>query len=216
MNTAAEQTVQPDAAGETQEIRTTLGLLHAVGAHGNALTQRGLAIRLGVALGFANALIKRCVNKGLIKVAAVPARRYAYYLTPRGFAEKSRLTAEYVACSLTFFREARRQYDSLLSPLRETGARVVILGGGDLAEIAILAAKESGVEPLCIAVDGQERSSLCGVPVRTLHEALARATVAVLADARSAQEQFDYLTSSLPEMRVLAPPLLNLTGRMTR
>ena len=37
----------------------------------------------------------------------VPLNRYAYYLTPQGFAEKSRLTAEYLAASFDFFRRAR-------------------------------------------------------------------------------------------------------------
>ena len=57
------------------------------------ITQRSLASELGIALGLTNAYLKRCVRKGWVKINQAPANRYAYYLTPRGFAEKSRLTA---------------------------------------------------------------------------------------------------------------------------
>ena len=88
-----------------ENSRITLGLLEAVES-GRAHTQRGLAADLGIALGLVNIYLKRCVKKGLVKVSQAPARRFAYYLTPNGFAEKSRLTGEYLSWSLTFFRMA--------------------------------------------------------------------------------------------------------------
>lgn len=78
-----------------------LGLLKSVEQDGGR-SQRRLAAELGIALGLVNAYLKRCVSKGLVKVQNVPARRYAYYLTPKGFAEKSRLTVNYLTSSLIF------------------------------------------------------------------------------------------------------------------
>ena len=78
------------------EARITLGLLDAV-QRDSAVSQRRLSRDLGIALGLTNAYLKRCVRKGLIKMAATPANRYAYYVTPKGFTEKSRLTAQYLA-----------------------------------------------------------------------------------------------------------------------
>ena len=46
------------------------------------ITQRGVATELEVAVGMANALIKRLVHKGYIKVKEAPSRRYGYYITP--------------------------------------------------------------------------------------------------------------------------------------
>ena len=70
------------------ESAITLGLLDAV--HQNSsVSQRSLAAELGIALGLTNAYFKRCVRKGLVKVRSAPANRYAYYLTPKGFAEKA-------------------------------------------------------------------------------------------------------------------------------
>ena len=70
------------------------------------ISQRQLASHLGVALGLANSYLKFCVRKGLIKVSQAPANRYLYCLTPSGFAEKSRLTAQYLSYSLSFYRKA--------------------------------------------------------------------------------------------------------------
>ncbi len=87
------------------ETEITLGLLNAVHEN-NSLTQRSIAQELGIALGLTNAYVKRCVKKGFIKVRQIPRNRYAYYLTPQGFAEKSRLSAEYLSQSVRFFRIA--------------------------------------------------------------------------------------------------------------
>ena len=91
---------------EHENERIVLGLLSSVETDG-ARSQRRMAAELGIALGLVNAYLKRCVKKGLVKVNDAPARRYAYYLTPQGFAEKSRLTVQYLSDSFSFFRKAK-------------------------------------------------------------------------------------------------------------
>ena len=83
----------PKEAG--REARITMEMLHAVDRE-ESLSQRGLAAKLNIALGLTNSYLKRCVRMGLIKVRKIPPNRYAYYLTPKGFGEKSRLTANYL------------------------------------------------------------------------------------------------------------------------
>ncbi len=117
--------------------RATLSLLTAL-EDGESVTQRGLAVRIGVALGLTNSLLKRAVRKGLVKVGEAPAKRFAYYVTPKGFHEKGRLVADYLTSSLTFFRRAREEYVDLFQQIRDRGyTRVALVGTGELAEIAI-------------------------------------------------------------------------------
>ena len=131
---------------ESSDDAIMLGLLDAV-ERDPAVTQRSVARELGIALGLANAYLKRCVRKGLIKVSTTPARRYAYYLTPQGFAEKSQLTARYLADSFLFFRRARTQCAELFAAAAARGQkRLALIGDGDLAEIARLVAREHPVE----------------------------------------------------------------------
>src|SRR6516162_6164706 len=100
--------------------RIMLGLLDAVEQE-RVQSQRHLASELGIALGLVNAYLKRCIKKGLVKVRQAPARRYAYYLTPQGFAEKSRLTVEYLSYSFSFFRRAKADCMAALESARGRG-----------------------------------------------------------------------------------------------
>src|SRR5690606_26631731 len=111
---------------EDEDPAILLGVLSAVEADFKT-TQRKLSVDLGIALGLTNAYLKRCVRKGWVKVTHVPMRRYAYYLTPQGFSEKARLTAEYLSSSLEFFRRARSECAQLLSEARARNARRFVL-----------------------------------------------------------------------------------------
>ena len=97
-----------ESSRESSNPEIMLGLLTSV-ERDSGITQRKLAQDLGIALGLANAYLRRCVRKGLVKMSQVPLNRYAYYLTPQGFAEKSRLMAEYLSVSFDFFRRARSE-----------------------------------------------------------------------------------------------------------
>ena len=136
------------------KTRITMEMLHAVHAEEN-LSQRGLAARLNIALGLTNGYLKRCVRMGLVKVRKIPPNRYAYYLTPKGFGEKSRLTASYLFRSFDFYRRARNQCDRLLGEAADTGLRrVAVVGAGELAEIALLCALQHDVEIVGVADEG--------------------------------------------------------------
>src|SRR5437764_5095002 len=127
----------PDAARseESENARIVLGLLESVERDG-AQSQRKLASDLGIALGLVNAYLKRAVKKGLVKVGQAPARRYAYYLTPQGFSEKSRLTVQYLSDSFSLFRKAKEDYNRIFDRARAMGFQKVVLAGrSDLCEI---------------------------------------------------------------------------------
>jgi DNA-binding MarR family transcriptional regulator len=136
---------------DREDTALILGVLSVV-ENDAKVTQRGLSSELGIALGLANAVLKRCVRKGLIKIANAPLNRYAYYLTPSGFAEKSRLTAQYLRLSFDLFRRARLQYGELFHELHRRGKiRVVLMGASELAEAALLSAREASVEIVGVA-----------------------------------------------------------------
>ncbi len=205
-----EQGPAPGSLDSKTEI--TLGLLNAV--HENsALTQRSVAGELGIALGLANAYLKRCVKKGLIKVKQAPPNRYLYYLTPKGFAEKSRLTAEYLSYSFTFFRRARHECAELFAECRERGwGRVALAGTGDLGEIATLCARDFPVTLAGFADGGAGVSRFAGLEVAGLED-LGPVDAVVVTDLVSPQATYDALAEFLAPERVLAPPLLHVTRK---
>jgi predicted transcriptional regulator len=79
------------------EAHRDLRLLEAV-HQDSRVTQRGLASKLGIALGLANIYLKRMIRKGYIKCVNVQPNRISYLVTPRGIAEKARLTYEFMDC----------------------------------------------------------------------------------------------------------------------
>jgi hypothetical protein len=166
---------------------------------------------LGIALGLVNAYLKRCVTKGYIKVTQAPAKRYAYYLTPQGFAEKSRLTAQYLAISLNFFRLARNQCDALFAECETRGwIRIALCGAGELAEIAMLC-RDSHAVILTGLVEPAQGASVGRLPVVDDIAALAPVDAVMITDQRTPQRTYDRMVAVLPRERVLTPRLLNIS-----
>jgi DNA-binding MarR family transcriptional regulator len=202
-----------DEAKRALETELILRLLDDV--DGERLTsQRSAALRLGIAVGLANAYLKRCVRKGWVKVRQVPARRYAYYLTPQGFAEKSRLTAEYLGYSFSFFRNARAQCIDLLEAARRHGrTRILLAGEGDLAEIATLAARESGIELIGVWAPGCNDAAVAGVPVVAGLPEPGAFDAVLLTDIRKPQETYDGLRARFDDVQILVPGILRVSRR---
>lgn len=123
------------------------------------LNNRMAAKKLGVSVKLAHQVLKRMVSKGLLHVTEVHSRRWDYFLTPRGIAEKTRLTMEFLDFSMHFYREARRRSAQLCRDLSESGRRrVAFLGAGDLAEIVYLGVQEWGLELVAVYDDtGKDR-----------------------------------------------------------
>ena len=193
---------------EQREI--TLGLLNAV--HENSkVTQRNVAQDLGVALGLVNAYLKRSVKKGYIKVRQAPANRYAYYLTPAGFAEKSRLTAAYLSHSFSFFRNARREGSELLVFCEKRNwRRVALAGSSDLAEIIVLCAGESAVSLIGVVDSSVPEEPFMGLPVTNLLKNLGSVDAVIITDLTDPQVAFNLLSEHFPSERILAPGILGI------
>jgi DNA-binding MarR family transcriptional regulator len=195
--------------GEAERARIMLGLLESVEQDG-ARSQRRLAAELGIALGLVNAYLRRCITKGLVKISEAPARRYAYYLTPQGFAEKSRLTLEYMSYSFSFFREAKSDCAELFQTARGRGfVSVVVLGASDLAEIATICALESGVTIVAVVDPGCSQSRFLGFPVATSFDGVTEPFDAVvITDLLAAPDTVEAAVDRFGADRVLIPRML--------
>lgn len=196
---------------DTGDQRIVLDLLNSVDEDGTR-SQRHIAAELGIALGLVNAYLKRCVKKGLVKVSEAPTRRYAYYLTPQGFSEKSRLTVEYLSSSFSFFRQAKSDCSRLFEDAKARGIRRIVLSGAsDLSEIAILCAVESGVAIVALVDPRTERARFVGVPVVSSFEAIQVPFDAVMVtNVARPREAWDEAVQRCGADRVLVPKLLGL------
>jgi DNA-binding Lrp family transcriptional regulator len=151
------------------ESRHQLELLEALSENAHT-TQRGLASRVGIALGLTNIYLRRLVHKGYVKCVNARSNRLMYMITPTGLAEKTRLTYEFMEYSLRLYRNARTRVRAVLEPLvRQRHLRIALYGSGEPAELAYICLRELGVEPVAIFNDSAE-SALFNLPVRRMGE----------------------------------------------
>ncbi|QWG25110.1 winged helix-turn-helix transcriptional regulator [Bradyrhizobium sediminis] len=198
----------PNGSGEDERI--VLNLLNSV--DDGASSRRRIAEELGIALGLVNAYLKRCVKKGLVKVRQAPARHYAYYLTPQGFAEKSRLTVEYLSSSFSFFRQAKADCAQVFEAAKQKNLQnLVLCGKSELAEIAILSAVDCGVAIVAIVDQDARETRLLGREVISDYEHLtAPFDGVIVTDLVNFRRAFDEAVRLYGPDRVLAPKLLGL------
>jgi len=191
-----------------KESKLTLELLEVI-EQKDDISQRHLAQQMGVALGLANSYLKRCVKKGWIKMKTAPANRYLYYVTPTGFAEKARLTGEFLTTSLTLFRQAGDVYTDLYTTCLSQGHNRVILAGlSDLTEIAYLRSLECEIEITAVYQPEVARADFFGVPVLAEMPALSEFDVVVMTSLEQTQDLSDHLLVSLSQHQVLMPSFL--------
>jgi DNA-binding MarR family transcriptional regulator len=191
--------------------RIVLGLLTSVDSNGSR-SQRHIAAELDIALGLVNAYLKRSIKKGLVKVSQAPARRYAYYLTPQGFSEKSRLTVKYLSSSFSLFRKAKEDFAKVFDLAHGRGMeRIVLAGKSDLCEIAILCAVDRPITIVAVVDPGADVSRFISVNVVRGYADVAEAfDGVVVTDLNRAKDAFDEAIATYGAQRVLAPDLLGL------
>ncbi len=213
MNT---NSAEGSSGSSTREDKLTLDLLDAIEQQDN-ISQRHLARHMGIALGLTNSYLKRCVRKGWIKITTAPANRYLYYLTPKGFAEKARLTGEFLSTSLTLFRQAGDSYSELFDECESRQwSRVLFAGLSDLAEIAYLRSIDKRVTVIGIYQPGADTGSRFGVTVwgeYPRQDEVDAVLITTLADpVTMASGLEDYIDGS----RILMPPLLRSISAQSR
>ena len=139
---------------DNQDLRT-LKILEEI-EKDKAPSQRYLAGKLNISLGLVNSFIKRLAQKGLFKVKNIPKKRVKYILTPKGAAEKTRLTYKYIQYSFQFYKSAREKLRILFYGLTKNGnKKIVFYGAGDLAEIAYISLTEVPIELVAVIDDNK-------------------------------------------------------------
>jgi len=185
----------------------TLGVLEAIDSK-KSITQRSIAKDLDMALGLVNSYLKRCVKKGFIKIQQAPKNRYLYYLTPKGFSEKAKLTAEFLTSSFTFFRKSRDQIEEILENCnKKNWKKILLFGNSELAEITSLYSKNYEIQIIQVYDTSNLRDSQQdNFPPASDLDAI------ILTDLTSSQESYEQLITIYKSKPILVPKLLKVKG----
>ena len=196
-----------------KEDTATLEILQAI-ENRNDVTQRHLADKLDVALGLANSYLKSCVRKGLIKVQQAPANRYLYYLTPKGFTEKSRLTAEYLSSSFDFYRRAGNSLNETLNICESNGwDRILLCGVSGLAEIASIRALEHDIQIIGIYDKTVEKKTILNMTVFNSLSDAGNYDVCLITAFNDISDLYKLLIRKVKSERILVPSILGFSRK---
>jgi DNA-binding MarR family transcriptional regulator len=103
------------------------------------ISQRELSHKFGIALGLTNACLKRMARKGWIRIRGLNHRRIGYYLTPKGFTEKARLTFHLISHIVHHYSELKIIIIERLLYMEKRGLkRIVFYGVSDEMEVAYI------------------------------------------------------------------------------
>ncbi len=94
------------------------------------ITQRELAKRTGLSLGAVNVLIKRLIQKGLLKIEQINTRTIRYILTPKGLMEKARLTYQYIVISYNYISDIENKIEQIVRN-KDIAVEIILYGEKD-------------------------------------------------------------------------------------
>jgi DNA-binding MarR family transcriptional regulator len=121
------------------------------------ISQRELSHKFGIALGVINACLKRMGRKGWIRIRGFDHRKIGYYLTPKGFVEKSRLTFHLVTGIVQHYSELKQVIsERLLEMQRDGKKRVVFYGVSDEMEVAYITLQGVNLKLVGIVEDDEK------------------------------------------------------------
>jgi DNA-binding MarR family transcriptional regulator len=121
------------------------------------VSQRELSHKFGIALGVTNACLRRMARKGLIRIRGLNHRKIGYYLTPKGFAEKAKLTLHLISYIVQHYSELKKIISQRLLEMQHNGLqRIVFYGVSDEMEVAYVTLQGVNLKLVGIVEDDEK------------------------------------------------------------
>ena len=202
-------------AKDITEKEITLTLLKNI-ENKQKVTQKSIATKLGIAVGLVNVYIKRCIKKGWLKVQNIPPRRYAYYLTPEGFAKKTQLTADYLAHSFTFFRSSKKICSELLEECEKKKYKnIALVGFSELTEIALLVARDYDVKVQCVISD-DDKKNFFNLKICNFNNVPKYIDAVLFTEINNSEKIYKKINSLNKNIEILVPEILGIKEKIIK
>ena len=137
------------------------------------ISQRQLSHKFGIALGVTNACLRRMARRGWIRIASLDHRKIGYYLTPKGFTEKAKLTVHLISWTMQHYSVLKDLIGKGLLEMQSDGVeRVVFYGVSDEMEIAYVTLQGVNLELAGIVEDEDKinRKEVFGFELKDIRE----------------------------------------------
>jgi len=121
------------------------------------ISQRKLSHKFNIALGVTNACLRRMARKGWIRIRGLSHRKIGYYLTPKGFEEKARLTLHMISYTMQHYSELKKMISHRLLEMEQEGFhRIVFYGISDEMEVAYITLQGVNLKLVGIVEDDEK------------------------------------------------------------
>lgn len=121
------------------------------------ISQRELSHKFGIALGVTNACLKRMARRGWIRITNLDHRRIGYNLTPKGFAEKAKLTLHLISWTVRHYSTLKDLIGERLLEMQNKGVeRIVFYGVSDEMEVAYITLQGINLKLVGIVEDDEK------------------------------------------------------------
>jgi DNA-binding MarR family transcriptional regulator len=121
------------------------------------ISQRELSHKFGIALGVTNACLKRMARRGWIRVMNLDHRKIGYYLTPKGFAEKTKLSLHLISWTVRHYVELKDIMVKKLLEMENKGVKhIVFYGVSDEMEVAYITLQGVNLKLVGIVEDDEK------------------------------------------------------------
>ena len=160
-----------DSFKPPQEIRE-LNLLQELEKN-PVISQRELSHKFGIALGVTNACLRRMARRGWIRITSLDHRRIGYFLTPKGFAERAKLTLHLISWTVQHYSTLKEIIGERLLEMQNKGVeRLVFYGVSDEMEIAYVTLQGSNLKLVGIVEDQEKinRKEIFGFELTEVHQ----------------------------------------------
>ena len=154
-----------------QEIRE-LSLLQELEKN-PIVSQRELSNKFGIALGVTNACLKRMVRRGWIRISSLNHHKIGYFLTPKGFTEKAKLTLHLISWTVKHYSTLKDMIGERLLEMQNRGVqRIVFYGVSDEMEIAFVTLQGLDLKLVGIVEDEEKinRKDVFGFELKAIQE----------------------------------------------
>ena len=119
------------------------------------ISQRELSHKFGIALGVTNACLKRMGRRGWIRITGFNHHKIGYYLTPKGFAEKAKLTLHLVSWTVQHYSALKEIIGKKFLEMQDRGIeRIAFYGVSDEMEVAYITLQGVHLKLVGIVEDG--------------------------------------------------------------
>lgn len=180
-----------------------LRLLDELSMNGS-LSQREIASRLRVSLGFVNGMMKMLLMNEYFVISLNNKNKRTYELTDKGLFEKVRLNYEHFLSSHKNYHHVKERIIQLFRSLESSGINTVIfLGSGKLAYLASKLLKKTSLELVGIIDPNYKSINFMGIKILNINELKASDIDGIVVTAMPQQlEAFKSMLHLMPLSKI--------------